>query len=243
MSKRVALITGASGGIGQAIAHHLAREGITLQLHYHANEAKALTLQTELMARYNIDVTVHQANLAEEQGVDHLLSTLLPLPDILIHNAGQAQQRLFTDISSTDYQAFVQLHLTSPFQLTQAIVPHMVANRSGRIIFVTSIWGETGAACESLYAMVKGGATALMKSLALEFAPSNIMVNAVSPGVIDTDMNATLSPEEQSVLKEDIPYGRFGTPDEVAHAIQFLVQEKTTYVTGQTLRVNGGWHT
>lgn len=242
MSK-VALITGASGGIGQAMAFRLASKGYTLLLHYHANYEQALRLQNQIANTYQVPVYLCQADLSMPQGVERILEQVCLFPDILIHNAGLSQYGLFTEITQEEYQHMLQLHLTSPFRLTQHFLPRMIQNRWGRIIFITSIWGETGAACETLYSMVKGGLIALTKSLAKELAPSGITVNAVSPGLIDTRMNASFSEEETKEIIEQIPLGRMGFPEEIAHAVSFLCDQESAYITGQVLRVNGGWYT
>lgn len=239
----MALITGATGGIGQATAMKLAQSGYFLQLHYHSNHQVAACLQEQLAATYGIEVDIHGADLSHPQGVEQLLQGLTRKPDILIHNAGQAHVALFTEISERDYERMIQLHLTSPFKLTQRLLPSMITNHWGRIVYVTSIWGETGGSCETLYSMVKGGLNALTKALAKELAPSGITVNAVSPGAIETPMLEGYTPEEKQALAEAIPSGRLGLPEEVAHAIHFLILEESSYITGDILRVNGGWLT
>lgn len=242
MSK-VALITGASGGIGRAIAGKLASKGYTLLLHYHSNHEQATVLKNKLAPEFGVPVYLYQANLSEPQGVEDFLNRVEHSPDIIIHNAGIGQYGLFTEIDQTEYQQMIQLQLTSPFRITQHFLPTMIQQKWGRIIFITSIWGETGAACETLYSMVKGGLIALTKSLAKELAPSGITVNAVSPGLIQTEMNASFSVEEINALLEQIPLGRMGYPEEIAHAVQFLVDRESAYTTGQVIRVNGGWYT
>lgn len=241
MSK-IALITGATGGIGAAIAHRLAREGYSLQLHYHLNQQRATELKEELSEAYSIPITLAQADLTKSEGVDQLVEALLQMPDVIIHNAGVAHWSLFTDIKDHDYERMIQLHLTSPFMLTQRLLPSMVSKKWGRIVFITSIWAETGASCESLYSMVKGGTTSLMKSLAKELAPSKITVNAVAPGVIDTPMMSSFTIDELQELYKEIPLGRMGSPDEVAYTVQFLAAEESRYITGQVIGVNGGWY-
>jgi 3-oxoacyl-[acyl-carrier protein] reductase len=239
---KVALITGATGGIGRAIAKKLAIQGYCLQLHYNVNQKKAMELQLELEDVYGVKVQVIQADLGQSEGVQKLTSELNQSPDILIHNAGIAHYSLFTDITAATYQEMIQLHLTSPFALTQLILPQMISKKWGRIVFVTSIWGETGASCESLYSMVKGGLIALTKSLSKELAPSGITVNAVSPGAIDTQMMSDFDEDDLQRLYEEIPIGRMGSPEEVAHTIHFLLEQESGYMTGQVLRVNGGWY-
>lgn len=242
MSK-VALVTGATGGIGSAIAYKLASKGYGLQLHYHSQHEQACSLQEQLARKFGVSVSIYQANLSKVGQAEELVECLDTFPDIVIHNAGVGQYGLFTEISGAEYQQMVQLHLSSPFVLTQRILPQMISNKWGRIIFITSIWGETGAACETLYSMVKGGLIALTKSLAKELAPSGITVNAVSPGAIQTEMMKSFTTEEINDILEEIPIGRMGSPEEVAHAVQYLLETESAYTTGQTLRVNGGWYT
>lgn len=241
--RKTALITGASGGIGVAVAHKLASQGYSLQLHYHKNRQKAEQLQEEIYATYQVQVAIYQADLTKAEGAEHLVKELVGTPDIIVHNAGLAHYALFTDIQPEDYDKMILLHLTSPFKLTQRLLPAMIANKWGRIIFITSIWAEAGASCEALYSMVKGGLTSLMKSLAKELAPSGITVNAVAPGVIDTQMMSSFTPDELQELYKEIPIGRMGHPSEVAHSVGFLVEEESRYMTGQVLRVDGGWYT
>lgn len=240
--QKTALITGATGGIGEAIAYRLASEGISLQLHYYSNEAKGLELQRKLSQQFGVDVQLYQADLTRSDGPFQLVQQLVPKPNILIHNAGHAHFSLFQDISRQDYDRMIQLQITSPFMITQLLLPSLVTKKWGRIVFITSIWAETGAAYESLYALAKGGITSLMKSLAQELGPSGISVNAVAPGLIDTPMNRSLEAEELAKLCVEIPAGRMGTPAEVAHCVAFLIDSRSDYVSGQTLRVNGGWH-
>ena len=149
MSK-TAFITGASGGIGSAIAAKLASAGYTLILHYHSNHTNAARLQKQLTEEYQVPVSILSADLSTDDGLTKLIASFNQSPDILIHNAGVGHYGLFTEIDKTDYDKMLQLHLTSPFMLTQHCLPKMISKKWGRIIFITSIWGETGAACETL---------------------------------------------------------------------------------------------
>ncbi|WP_353855693.1 SDR family oxidoreductase [Bacillus sp. Bos-x628] len=237
-----ALITGASGGIGQATAKRLAQEGHHLMLHYHQNDQAAIRLAAHLKEMYNIQTHVVQADLSTTSGADELVSCLPHSPDILIFNSGKSHIGLVTDTSKETLAEMVQLHVTSPYELTQLLLPAMIQKKAGVIIAVSSIWGETGASCEVLYSMVKGAQNAFIKGLAKELAPSGIRANAVSPGAVHTDMLSTFSAEDLTVLEEEIPLGRLAAPEEIADAICFLTSEKSSYITGQILSVNGGWY-
>ena len=136
----------------------------------------------------------------------------------------------------------INLHLTSPILLTKNLLPKMIKNKYGQIVFVSSIWGVTGASCETVYSAVKGGQISFAKALSKEVAPSNIRVNIVAPGAIQTKMNDFLQAEEQETLRHEIPLERLGTPEEVANAVNFLLSDESSYITGQVLNVNGGWY-
>lgn len=237
------LITGATGGIGQALARKLAPQYDHIHLHYHTNEKMAHKLKNELERNDHVTCSIYACDLSKQGEVQNLIEALPTPPDVLIHNAAIPQYGLFTQISMDEYERMIQLHLTSTFALTQYATDHMIKHKWGKVVFITSIWGEIGASCESVYAMVKGGMHSFMKSIAKELAPSNITVNAVSPGAIDTEMLSGYTKEELNDLCQQIPIGRLGTPDEVAHTVQFILQEDSRYITGQILRVNGGWLT
>jgi 3-oxoacyl-[acyl-carrier protein] reductase len=236
---KYALITGASGGIGRSIAKQLAAEGYGLFLHYHQNRHSLELLMSEVPCK---DAHLIQADLSAIDGVETLLSQLHQPIDVLVHNCGNSYYGLVTDMSDELIEKMVQLHITSPFLLTKKLLPHMISKKSGNIIVISSIWGLTGASCEVLYSMVKGGQNTFVKALAKELAPSGIRVNAVAPGAIDTNMLRQFNEEELNQLADEIPMGRIGTPDEVAKAVSFLISEHASYITGQILSVNGGWY-
>jgi 3-oxoacyl-[acyl-carrier protein] reductase len=162
--------------------------------------------------------------------------------DLLVLNSGISFYGLVTDMSDDDIDQMINLHITSPFRLTQKLIPSMISKREGNIIVISSIWGITGASCEVLYSMVKGGQNSFVKSLAKELAPSQIRVNAIAPGAIETRMLSKFSKEELKELEEDIPLGRLGHPDEIADVVSFLASKNSSYITGQVLSVNGGWY-
>ncbi|MCM2988204.1 SDR family oxidoreductase [Bacillus safensis] len=242
MKSRWALITGASGGIGQAAAEKLAQEGCHLMLHYHKNEQEAVRLAAHLDEAYHIQTHVVQADLAKTGGADELVSRLPLCPDILVLNSGRSHVGLVTDTEKDVLSSMVQLHVTSPYELTQSLLPAMIQKKAGHIIAVSSIWGETGASCEVLYSMVKGAQNAFIKGLAKELAPSGIRANAVSPGAVKTDMMNSFTQEDIAMLEEEIPLGRLASPEEVADVIWFLASKQSSYITGQILSVNGGWY-
>ena len=238
-----ALVTGASGGIGQSICEKLAQSGFDLFLHYNTNEQAAIALSKRLSDTYGVQTDIIQSDLSAPDGAaavsDYIGGRAL---DAIILNSGQSFRGLVTDMSNGEVQDMVQLHVSSPFLLTRNLLPAMVSRKAGAIVAISSIWGEAGASCEVLYSMTKGAQNSFVKALAKELAPSGIRVNAVSPGVVKTNMMAGFSKEEEEMIAEDIPMGRLAKPGEVADAVQFLLSEKASYITGQILSVNGGWH-
>jgi 3-oxoacyl-[acyl-carrier protein] reductase len=236
---KYALITGASGGIGTSIARQLAADGYGLLLHYNRRREPVEKLKKELATTHVVPI---QADLEAEDGVDVLLSQINRPVDAIVYNCGNSYYGLITDMSDELVQSMVQLHVTSPILLTKKLLPSMIAKKQGNIVIVSSIWGLTGAACEVVYSMVKGGQNAFVKALAKELAPSGIRVNAVAPGAIDTDMLRIFSKEDLQAMADDIPIGRLGTADEVAKTVSFLISDAASYITGQIISVNGGWY-
>jgi 3-oxoacyl-[acyl-carrier protein] reductase len=233
-----ALITGASGGIGSSIARQLANEGYRLFLHYNQNEARVQALQAEL----NVETKAVQADLSTKEGVETLVAQIDEPVHAIIHNSGNSYYGLITDMSDNLVEKMVQLHVTSPILLTKKLLPPMIREKKGNIIIISSIWGVTGASCEVVYSAVKGGQNAFVKALAKELAPSGIRVNAVAPGAIRTEMLRSFSEEELQGIADDIPLGRMGEPREVAQTVSFLLSDAASYITGQVIGVNGGWH-
>ncbi|MFT4413632.1 elongation factor P 5-aminopentanone reductase [Fredinandcohnia humi] len=239
--RKYALLTGASGGIGRAISREISTLGYSLYLHYNENEQTARNLATELSSN-GTECYLVKADLSQPIGVERLISQINHPIDTIIHNSGKSMFGLMTDFEKETVDKMIQLHNTSPYLLTKELLPTMISKKSGNIIVISSIWGQTGASCEVLYSMVKGGQLSFVKALAKEVALSGIRVNAVSPGAIKTNMLTEFSKEDLMEISEDIPLGRIGEPYEVAHAVSFLLSNKASYITGQVLSVNGGWY-
>ncbi|MBT2681423.1 SDR family oxidoreductase [Bacillus sp. ISL-35] len=239
--KRFALVTGASGAIGKAISIKLASEGYSLYLHYHQNEKGIDELLREI-GSFGGEYIPIKANLASKTGYVDLANQIFSL-DAIVHNAGNALYGLLEDLEEEDTEALIQIHVTSPLLLTKKLVPKLRQKQNGNIVIVSSIWGQTGASYEVAYSTVKGAQLAFAKALSKELAPSKIRVNAVAPGAIQTPMMEGFSLEEREAIAAEVPSGRLGTPEEVANGVEFLLSEKSSYITGQVLAINGGWLT
>lgn len=236
------LITGASGGIGAAIAEKMAARGFSLFLHYFNNRKEIEKIAHRCIEKYKVPVEIVQADLRNKEGVDNLLHQLPKTVDVFIHNSGISQYGLLTDIPYEEIEKMMFLHLTSAILVTQHLLPGMLRKQKGNIILMSSIWGLAGASCEVIYSTVKGGMNAFVKALAKEVGPMNIRVNGVAPGAIATKMMAGFSEEEISDICGEIPLSRLGKPEEVANLVNFLISEEASYITGQIISVNGGWY-
>ncbi len=226
---KTVLITGASRGIGRAAAERFQREGYSLYLICHRNVEDLKSLSGRHYAGDVGDISFIEGVFND---IDHL--------DVLINNAGAAYYGLLQDMTSDDWDEVLRTNLTAMFYTCKFAIPKMLKARAGKIINVSSVWGNNGAALETAYSASKGGVNAFTKALAKELAPSNIQVNAVAPGVIDTDMNSHLSSEDRKALINEIPSDRMGSPEEVADLI-FSLSEGNDYLTGQIIGLDGGW--
>jgi len=235
---RCVLISGGDRGIGAAAARAFWQAGyrVAVLYHTHAEAAEALekalpgllAVQCDVASRASCEVAFHTV----EQAVGHV--------DVLVSNAGIAQQKLFTDITPEEWQHMLDVNLSGAFHLCQLALPGMIRRKAGRILTVSSMWGQTGGSCEVHYSAAKAGLIGLTKALAKEEGPSGITVNCVAPGVIDTDMMAAFTAEDKAALAEETPVGRLGSADEVAQLLVFLAGESAGYITGQVFGVNGG---
>ena len=243
MQIRTAFITGASRGIGRGIALVLARNGYNLALTCRRNKEDLDAFAQELHSRYMIDVCTYQCNASSYPEVASTIDAALAhfgKITLLVNNAGISKVGLLTDLSPEEWKELIETNLSSLFYHCKSIIPSMLQKEEGRIINISSMWGSVGASCEVAYSASKGGVNAFTRALAKELAPSNIPVNAIACGVIDTDMNRIFTEEDRQALSEEIPAGRFAEPEEVGEAVLALAQ-MPAYVTGQIIGMNGGY--
>lgn len=240
--KKTVVVTGGSRGIGRSMVLAFAEKGYNVVFCYEKNENAAL--ETEKTARkFNSEVYAFKGDVSKSCDVEKLFAFTeekFSGADILVCNAGIGRQRLFTDITDEDFDRMIGVNLKGVFYCCRRALPYMIRNKWGRIINITSMWGETGGSCEVDYSAAKAGVIGLTKALAKEVGPSGITVNAVSPGVIETEMNSAFTPEDMAALADETPLCRIGRPEEVAAAAVFLAGEEASFITGQVLGVNGG---
>ena len=241
--KQVALVTGSSRGIGRAIAAQLAREGYAVCVNYFEHRQAAEALVEQLRAEGHQALAV-QADVAERPAVEAMVrateDAFGPV-SLLVNNAGISRQGLFQDVDDALWARYFAVNVTGARNTIQAVMPHMLHEKAGCIINISSIWGLRGASCEVAYACTKSALVGLTRSLALELAPSGIRVNAVAPGCIETDMVRALGQETREMLVDQTPLGRLGTPEDIAHAVSFLASDKASFLTGQILTADGGF--
>jgi 3-oxoacyl-[acyl-carrier protein] reductase len=243
LNGKVALVTGGSRGIGRAIALELARNGASVIINFLKDVESAQSIVDEIRngGHYAIaikrDVSIYdEAKLLAEE-----IITRFGKVDILINNTGISKIGLFIDMTEEDWDNIINTNLKSMFNVSHNIVKHMLNRRSGSIVNISSIWGGTGAACEVAYSASKGGVNSFTKALAKELAPSNIRVNAIAPGVINTEMNNWLEEDEKNMLIDQIPLGTFGEGSDIGKLSVFLSSDDAKYITGQVITVDGGF--
>lgn len=238
------LITGASKGIGAATAILFAIEGFNVIINYNYSKEAALSLQNTIINNgYN--AIALRADVRCRDEVDKMVEIATSKfgdINVLVNNAGIAQQKLFTDISISDWNNIIETNLTGVFNCTQSVLPQMIKNKCGSIINISSIWGQAGGSCEVHYSAAKAGVIGLTKALAKELGPSNIRVNCVAPGVIKTDMINNLSFDDIAQLSNETPLERIGTPEDIAKTLLFLATENSSFITGQVIGANGGMY-
>ncbi len=239
MSRKV-LITGASRGIGREIAVSFAREKDELYLICRYNYEMLQKLSEELSEKYGVLCHIFSCDVSDYEAVKEIFEEIGEV-DVLINNAGVAWLGLFTDMEKSDWDKVVETNLGSLFNTCKMAVPSMVRKKRGSIVNISSVWGSVGASCEVAYSASKGGVNSFTRALAKELAPSGVRVNAISCGVIDTDMNRKhLTKEELDELCEEIPLGRMGRAKEVAEFV-VKIANGPEYLTGQVITIDGGW--
>lgn len=237
-TKKVAIVTGGSRGIGAEIVKTLAKNGYNVVLNYNHSEKEA----KEIASNFS-NVEIFKANVANYEEIKKLIEFTISKfgqIDLLVNNAGIDLIKTITETSYEEFDNIMKTNLYSAFLASKEASNYMIKEKSGSIINISSIWGITGASCEVAYSISKAGMDGLTKSLAKELGPSNIRVNSIAPGIIDTDMNKTFTESEKKEITNAIPLGKIGTPKDVADCLLFLAEN--TYITGQVIEINGGWN-
>ena len=233
------LITGGTRGIGYECVKHFSEAGYDTAVIYRSNDARASELSR------NFGSVCYKCDLSDiketERTVDKILTDFPEGFDVLVNNAGISQRKMICDITSEDWDSMLAVSLTAPFILIKRLSPFMIRRGEGRIVNISSVWGEHGASCEVHYSAAKAGLIGLTKAAAKELAPSGVLVNCVCTGVIDTEMNSELDEEDKAALCEEIPLGRLGTAAEVAKCVIFLSENSSSYLSGQIISPNGGF--
>lgn len=241
--KKVALITGSSRGIGRAEAIALARDGYAVCVNCVEREDKAQEL-VDMLRSEGCEAMWYKADVADAAAVKQMVAEVektLGAVTLLVNNAGIAKQCLFQDMTEDYWRHIFDVNLNGAFNTIQAVLPHMLHEHSGCIINTSSIWGQHGASCEVAYSATKHAIIGLTRSLAQELAPTNIRVNCVAPGVINTDMVQVLGTETLDALAEDTPVGRLGRPEDIAAVVSFLASDAASFITGQVITSDGGF--
>ncbi len=234
---KVVLITGGSRGIGREIAITLAQKGYLVIANYNKSEEQAKKLKQE-----NANIEIFKADVSKREEVHKMVEEIIRgyhRIDVLINNAGISESKMFTDVTDEDWNKIINNDLYSAFCTTQEVITSMINRKEGCIINISSIWGLVGSSCETIYSIAKAGIDAMTKSLAKEMGPSNIRVNSIAPGIIDTDMNKCYNQREIEDIKEKIPLEKIGKTSDIAKCVNWLIEDE--YTTGQVISINGGW--
>lgn len=240
------LITGGSRGIGAELVREFAMKNHNVAFSYSKSKNKASGLVKELSenSENKNKILAIKADISKKEQVESMVDEVIKkfgYIDILINNAGISQQKLFTDITQSDWDSMIATNLNSVFYTCQSVVPSMIKRRTGKILNISSVWGIVGASCEVHYSASKAAIIGFTKALAKELGPSNINVNCLAPGIIDTDMNSNLDQTEKANIIQQIPLNRFGDSKEIAKIAFFLCSESASYITGQVITADGGW--
>lgn len=238
---KTVLITGGSRGIGKCIAENLAKEGYNVVLNYNKSEKQAKQIQKDLKEQGK-NIEIYKADISKREEVKKMIKFTLDKfknIDILINNAGIAKLQMFNDITDEDWNEMINTNLNSVFYCTQEVLENMIHNKNGCIINISSIWGMVGASCEVAYSVSKAGIDGMTKALAKELGLSNIRVNSIAPGVIDTEMNSNLDNRIKEEIKNETPLNKIGKPIDIYRCVKWLIEDEFT--TGQVISPNGGY--
>ena len=241
MEKKIIIVTGASRGIGKEIAKTLAKEGHTVIANYNKSEKEAQKLKEELK-KENKEIEIYKADISKEEEIKKMVEYTIKKYkkiDILINNAGIDKIQLSTEVTKKDWDEIINTNLYGTFYITQKITKNMIQNKKGKIINISSIWGQIGASMEVVYSISKAGVDGLTKALAKELGPSGIQVNSIAPGFIKTEMNSNFNEQEINEIKDEIPLQKLGECTDIAKCVKWLIEDN--YVTGQVIAINGGW--
>ncbi len=243
MINKTVLITGGARGIGKAMSEAFAKEGYNVLINFNKSEDEANELYTKLSEK-NSYVKLFKADVSNRVEVENMIDYCVKVfggLDVLVNNAGISQDKLFTDITDEDWDRMMNINLKGCFYCSQVALKYMISEKKGNIINISSIWGISGASCEVHYSITKAGIIGMTKALAKEVGPSNIRINSIAPGVINTDMLSEYNSEDINVLVEETPLMRLGTPDDIANCAIFLASDKSNFITGQVISPNGGF--
>ena len=243
MKKKTVLITGGARGIGKAMSKAFAKEGYNVLVNFNKSENGAKELYTILNEK-NFSVKLFKADISNREDVEDMVDYCIKEfggLDVLVNNAGVSQDKLFTDITDEDWDNMMNINLKGSFYCSQVALKYMISEKKGNIINISSIWGISGASCEVHYSITKAGIIGMTKALAKEVGPSNIRVNSIAPGVINTDMLSGYNEEDIDVLVEETPLMRLGTPEDIANCAIFLASDKSNFITAQVISPNGGF--
>ena len=239
---KVALITGASRGIGKQIAITLAKEGFDIAVNYRSENSELQELEKEIKS-HNVEFTAVKGDVSVFEDTEKIVKEVIDKfgkIDVLVNNAGITKDTLLMRMKKEDFESVIDVNLIGTFNVTKNVIPYMMKARSGRIINISSVVGIAGNAGQTNYAASKAGIIGFTKSLAKEVGSRNILVNAVAPGFIQTDMTAVLKDEVKEKIAESIPLNRMGTVEDVANVVKFLASEESSYITGQVIHIDGG---
>lgn len=240
---KTVLITGGSGGIGERIALEFGKQGYKVCIHCNSSVASAEST-AETIRAMGSDAAIFKADIASEAEIKKMFAEIKIFcggVDVLVNNAGMSMIKLISDTSCEEWDRLFSVNTRSQFLCAKEAIPYMISKKQGRIINVSSMWGVSGASCEVAYSASKAAVIGFTKALAKELAPSNITVNCIAPGLIDTKMNSSLSDEDKQALREETPMGRLGIPEDIARTVLFLADDKADFITGQTINCDGGF--